>query len=68
MSKEKILVVEDEKHISKLVTYNLEKAGYEACAALTGEEALKLLGCYPFDLIISTLLNFLFLHFCFEVF
>jgi DNA-binding response OmpR family regulator len=52
MSKEKILVVEDEKHISKLVTYNLEKAGYEVYAALTGEEALKLLGCYPFDLII----------------
>jgi DNA-binding response OmpR family regulator len=27
MSKENVLVVEDDKHISKLVKYNLEKAG-----------------------------------------
>ncbi|HAJ57310.1 MAG TPA: DNA-binding response regulator [Candidatus Omnitrophica bacterium] len=52
MSKEKILVVEDEKHISKLVVYNLEKAGFEAQAVATGEEALKLLECFPFSLIV----------------
>lgn len=52
MSKEKILVVEDEKHISKLIVYNLEKAGYACQSAATGEEALKLLECFVFSLII----------------
>jgi DNA-binding response OmpR family regulator len=43
MSKQKILVVEDDKNISKLIAYNLEKAGYECALALTGEEALEVL-------------------------
>lgn len=43
MSKQKILVVEDDQNISKLIAYNLEKAGYECVLALTGEEALEAL-------------------------
>ena len=39
--KERILIVEDDKHISKLVKFNLEKAGYECTAAATGEKALE---------------------------
>jgi DNA-binding response OmpR family regulator len=33
----KILVVEDEKHLSKVLKYNLEKEGYKVSAAFDGE-------------------------------
>ena len=52
MSKEKILIVEDDKHISKLVKYNLEKAGFECIVTITGEESLEILDKEPVDLII----------------
>ncbi len=52
MPSQKILIVEDDKHISKLLTYNLEKAGYECLAAGDGEEALKLLDRRQTDLIL----------------
>jgi DNA-binding response OmpR family regulator len=52
MSKEKILIIEDDKNISKLVKYNLEKAGYECTATATGEDALKILEKSNVDLII----------------
>ena len=42
MSQEKILIIEDDKHISKLVHYNLEKAGFEGTITETGEGALTL--------------------------
>ena len=35
-----ILVVEDEKNILKVVTYNLEREGYQVSVAKDGEEAL----------------------------
>ena len=50
--KEKILIVEDDKHISKLVKYNLEKADYDCAVASTGEKALDILKCGVVDLII----------------
>jgi two-component system, OmpR family, phosphate regulon response regulator PhoB len=50
--KERILVVEDDKHISKLVKFNLEKADYECTVAATGEKALEVLNDRPADLII----------------
>ncbi|MFH1190071.1 MAG: response regulator transcription factor [Candidatus Omnitrophota bacterium] len=50
--KEHILVVEDDKNISKLVKFNLEKAGYECAVALSGEKALEILDDLPVDLII----------------
>lgn len=37
----KILVVDDEKHIVRLVQVNLERAGYEVVTAYDGEEALQ---------------------------
>jgi two-component system alkaline phosphatase synthesis response regulator PhoP len=42
MSKEKILVVDDEKNIVELVKYNLEKEGYEVVCAYDGVQAVDL--------------------------
>ena len=52
MAKEKILVIEDDKNISKLLKYNLEKEGYEAKIAKSGELALKCLDEENFGLIL----------------
>lgn len=52
MPKEQILIIEDDKHISKLVKYNLEKAGYDCTVADDGEEALGILAKERPDLII----------------
>lgn len=52
MSNENILIVEDDKHISKLVKYNLEKAGFDCTVAITGEEAIDVLDKEPVELII----------------
>ncbi len=43
MSKEKILVVDDEQDLVKLVRYNLEKDGYKVVTASNGEDALFLI-------------------------
>ena len=40
MSKTRILVVEDEKDLSRLLKYNLEKEGYEVLVAADGEAGL----------------------------
>ena len=48
MSLQRILIVEDDKHIAKLVKYNLEKAGFSCEAAITAEEALQILNQRPF--------------------
>jgi DNA-binding response OmpR family regulator len=42
MSSEKILVVEDEKDLLKLLKYNLEKDGYRVVTAVNGEVGLNL--------------------------
>ncbi len=52
MLKEHILIVEDDRPISKLIKYNLEKEGYRCSAVITGEEALKILDQETIDLII----------------
>ena len=52
MAKEKILIVEDEKNIAKLIRYNLEKSDYDCTVARTGEDALSILEKQHFDLII----------------
>lgn len=49
---EKILVVEDDKNLSKLIVYNLAKADYIAETAFSGEEALEKLRHSSFDLIL----------------
>ena len=40
MAGEKILVVEDEKNILKVLRYNLEKAGYKVASAPSATSAL----------------------------
>ena len=48
----KILVVDDERHIVRLVQVNLERAGYEVAAAYDGREALKKVEADKPDLIV----------------
>lgn len=51
-----ILIVEDEKKISDIVKFNLEKEGYHTEVAYDGEEALqKVVSCQP-DLILLDLM------------
>lgn len=51
MSK-KILAVDDEKHIVRLVQINLQKAGYEVTTAGNGREALESVAAERPDLIV----------------
>src|SRR6476620_9923404 len=48
----KILAVDDEKHIVRLVQINLQKAGYEVATANTGREALERVKEFGPDLIV----------------
>ncbi len=52
MGRENIILVEDDRHISKLVKYNLEKAGFNCLITESGESALEALRHKSFDLII----------------
>ena len=52
MQKEEILIVEDDKNISRLIKFNLEKEGFDAFAVPSGEEALEHLKKYHTDLVI----------------
>lgn len=51
-SKKKILVVEDEKSISDIIKYNLEKEGFGVVTAYDGEEALSQVKAEDPDLIL----------------
>lgn len=48
----KILAVDDEKHIVRLVQINLQKEGYEVATANTGKQALEVVGEFKPDLIV----------------
>lgn len=48
----KILAVDDERHIVRLIQVNLERAGYQVVAAYDGEEALKKVESEKPDLIV----------------
>jgi two-component system, OmpR family, alkaline phosphatase synthesis response regulator PhoP len=56
MSREHILVVDDEKDILELVTYNLTKSGYRVTGVMTGEAALARVRAEPPDLIVLDLM------------
>ena len=56
MSKERILIVEDEEDILELVRYNLSREGYQVFCTTSGEEALKTTKSESLDLIILDLL------------
>jgi two-component system alkaline phosphatase synthesis response regulator PhoP/two-component system response regulator VicR len=48
----KILAVDDEKHIVRLVQINLQKEGYEVVTATNGREALEAVAQHRPDLIV----------------
>ena len=52
MSDKLILIVEDEKPISDILKFNLEKEGYRTVQAFDGEEGLNLAKTNEFDLIL----------------
>lgn len=56
MNKKKILVVDDERDIVALVSYNLKKEGFSVSSAFDGEEALKAVRQEKFNLIILDLM------------
>ena len=54
--KQKILVVDDDKHIAELISLYLEKEGYEAKEAYDGREAVKEIAALKPDLVILDLM------------
>jgi two-component system phosphate regulon response regulator PhoB len=56
MSRERILVVEDEEDILELVNYNLVKNGYSVDTVMEGEKALLAARANPPDLVILDLM------------
>lgn len=56
MSKERILVVEDEQDISELISYNLTKEGYRVKTVPTGEAAIQEVKAALPDLILLDLM------------
>lgn len=48
----KILAVDDERHIARLVQVNLERQGHQVTLAYDGEEALQKVAQEKFDLIV----------------
>ena len=52
VSTDHILVVEDDRHIARLIKFNLEKSGYSCAIFTSGEEALHALERKPAMLII----------------
>ena len=55
-NKKRILLVEDEAHLAKGLTFNLEQEGYSISVAEDGQSALDQLGGQEFDLIILDLM------------
>lgn len=56
MKKAKVLVVDDEKDIIELVSYNLEKEGFRVISATAGEKALELVSSEEPEIIILDLM------------
>lgn len=56
MSKETILIVDDEEDIIELIKYNLKNEGYSILTALSGEHAMKMAKQFSPDLIVLDLM------------
>lgn len=56
MTKQKVLIVDDDENISELISLYLEKEQYDTETALNGEEALQLIEVYNPDLILLDLM------------
>ncbi len=54
--KAKILIVDDEQDILQLLSYNLEKEGFDTACSSNGEDALKLVRRDAFDLVVLDLM------------
>ncbi|QJD87213.1 response regulator transcription factor [Cohnella herbarum] len=54
--KTQILLVEDDRSISEMVANHLSKEGFEIVCAYDGEQAIRLFGRQPFDLILLDLM------------
>ncbi|MCF7879015.1 MAG: response regulator, partial [Candidatus Omnitrophica bacterium] len=52
----RILIVEDDKNILKLIKYNLEKEGFSVFTAITGEDGLDIVEQEDIDLAILDLM------------
>lgn len=48
-----ILIVEDNRAMSQVIRFNLERAGFNACVAFNGQEAIEQLTERKFDLMIT---------------
>jgi two-component system, OmpR family, phosphate regulon response regulator PhoB len=53
---ERVLIVDDDPDIVRLVSYNLSQSGFEAVHANTGREALEIVQKHPPDLVILDLM------------
>src|SRR5262245_57928049 len=53
---ERVLIVDDDPDIVRLVTYNLNHAGFQSITATTGRKALEVIRKQPPDLIILDLM------------
>jgi two-component system phosphate regulon response regulator PhoB len=56
MSKEQILIVDDEQEIRELISFNLQREGFSVVTAATGEEALSITQHKRPDLIVLDLM------------
>ena len=56
MACSQVLVVDDEPDLLELAQFNLEKAGYDVCCVMSGEEALAQVRTHPPDLILLDVL------------
>ena len=56
MAEETILVVEDDENILELITFHLNKAGFDVHQTFTGEEALQRVSCMRPDLMLLDLM------------
>lgn len=52
----KIILVEDDKNIARLIKYNLEKSGYEVQHAINGAVGIELVRSFKPDLIVSDIM------------
>jgi len=52
MSKERILIVDDEQDVVDLLRYNLEKAYYETVVALSGQQAIEAVRLHTPDVVL----------------
>ena len=56
MAKPRILIIEDERGLTEVLTYNLQREGYETVVAHDGLEGLRKAQTQPTDLVILDLM------------